>query len=124
MSKITKREVDSARRAGAEYFIWDDELRGFGLRVLPSGAKSYVVQFRVKGRQRRISIGLHGRFTPDQARRKAFDLLNQVAQGEDPGAARELDRKSITVREFAAVYLRDAGKGLVTYRGKPKKTST
>ena len=120
MAKITKREVDSCEPKDREYFVWDAQLPGFGLRVRPSGAKSYVVQFRVMGRQRRISLGAHARLTPDQARRKAFALLNQVAHGSDPGAARELDRKAITVREFATLYLQDAAKGLVSYRGKIK----
>lgn len=124
MGRITKRVVDAANPQEQEYFLWDDELRGFGVRVRPSGVKTYLVQYRIRGRQRRVSLGEHGRLTPDQARRTAFGYLNQVVQGEDPALARELDRRSATVREFAAIYLRDAALGLVTYRGKPKKHST
>lgn len=42
MVKITKRSVEAAARTGKEYFLWDDELRGFGLRVHPSGRKIYL----------------------------------------------------------------------------------
>ena len=43
---ITKRVVDSVRPTNREFFVWDSRLIGFGLRVQPSGAKSYVVKYR------------------------------------------------------------------------------
>ena len=46
MSKLTKRVVDAAEVRASEYFIWDEELPGFGLRVLPSGRKRYIIQYR------------------------------------------------------------------------------
>ena len=56
MTKLTKRVVDAAQYKEREHFIWDDELPGFGLRVLPSGRKRYVVQYRAGRRSRRISL--------------------------------------------------------------------
>jgi integrase len=48
-----------------------------------------------------------------------------VAHGHDPAEARDLDRQAVTLREFIEnVYLPDAAKGLVTYRGRPKKPAT
>ena len=47
MANITKRSVDSLKPRDEHYFFWDDELAGFGVRVLHSGLKSYVVQYRV-----------------------------------------------------------------------------
>ena len=44
--RITKRLVDSLTPAGTEYFVWDSKLAGFGLRVQPTGEKSYVVKYR------------------------------------------------------------------------------
>jgi hypothetical protein len=55
MAKLNKRNVDDLSvRKGREAIIWDDELRGFGVRVKPSGAKSFLVQYRnARGRSRR-----------------------------------------------------------------------
>jgi len=124
-TKITKRNLDALRPAPTEQFVWDGALKGFGVRVRPSGAKIFIVQFRANGRNRRMHIGDYGRLTVDQARAKAFGILNQVALGEDPAEAREIDRKAMTLQTFIEDhYLPDAKKGLVTYRGKPKKATT
>jgi hypothetical protein len=58
MPKLTKRIVDAAETQAAEYFVWDSDIPGFGLRVLPSGRKGYVVQYRAGRRSRRISLGI------------------------------------------------------------------
>jgi len=65
MAKLTKRIVDAAAARSSDYFIWDDDLAGFGLRVFASGKRSYLVQYRAGGRTRRYTIGLHGAWTPD-----------------------------------------------------------
>ena len=58
MNKLTKRTIDAIKPGAGETFLWDDELRGFGLRVKPSGVKTYVVQYRTDtGRTRRLAIG-------------------------------------------------------------------
>ncbi len=57
MPRITKRLVDAAEIRPAEYFVWDSEIPGFGLRVLPSGRRGYAVQYRAGRRSRRISLG-------------------------------------------------------------------
>jgi Arm domain-containing DNA-binding protein len=65
--------------------VWDADLKGFGLLVLPSGVKSYVFNHRTpEGRERRATIGKHGSVTPDQARDKAEQLRLAVSAGRDP----------------------------------------
>ncbi|MBW4653504.1 MAG: Arm DNA-binding domain-containing protein [Kaiparowitsia implicata GSE-PSE-MK54-09C] len=60
----------------------------------------YVVQYRAAGRSRRATIGLHGVWTPEEARREAKVLLGQVARGGNPAEERKLDREAITVKEL------------------------
>ena len=88
--KITKRTVD-ASEAG---FLWDSELRGFGLRTTVSGSRSYIYQYRMGGRGHpavRHTIGKHGSpWTPSTARDEASRLATLVRQGIDPKA----DQKS------------------------------
>jgi hypothetical protein len=61
--KITKRTVDALLTAAVEGFLWDEDLKGFGLKTTARGAASYVVQYRMGGREaktRRYTIGAHG----------------------------------------------------------------
>ncbi len=57
MPRLTKRVIEAAEIQAAEHFIWDDSLPGFGVRVLPSGRKGYIVQYRAGRRSRRMSLG-------------------------------------------------------------------
>jgi hypothetical protein len=59
MPKITKRSVDALRPAlNGDVFAWDNELRGFGVRVKPSGSASFLVQYRTaQGQTRRYAFG-------------------------------------------------------------------
>ena len=125
MPKLTKRVVDNAEVRPAEYFIWCDELPGFGVRIYPSGKRSYLVQYRADGRSRRAKIGLHGRLTAEEARSEAMVLLGQVAKGKDPAEERATRRASMTVRELCDRYMRATAKGLILgKKGTPKKSST
>src|SRR5262249_40350245 len=108
-SRITKRLVDGLRPNEREYFSWDSDLAGFGLRVQPSGAKSYVLKYRAgSGRSaptRRITIGSVGKLTPDQARAVARKTLGAVAQGADPASERVMEKRSPILRELAELFL-------------------
>ena len=68
MPRLSKRVVDAAAPAEKDYFIWDEDIPGFGLRVLPSGVKTYIVQYRSGGRTRRLRVGRHGVLAPEKAR--------------------------------------------------------
>lgn len=85
--RLTKRVVDAAQQSShGDHFIWDTELSGFGLRISSGGVKSYVFQYRIKGRNaRRMTIGGHGNpWTTETARREAERRLLQVRRGVDP----------------------------------------
>jgi integrase len=101
MPKITKRLVEAAEVREKDYIICDDELRGFAVRVLPSGKRYYIVQYRIGTRYRRMSLGQHGVLTTEKARTKAFGLLATVKDGKDPAGDRQQGRKAPTVAELA-----------------------
>ena len=125
MAKITKRFVDSADVRDTDYVIWDDDLPGFGLRVFTSGKPSYVIQYRTGGRSRRYTIGLHGIWTPETARKEAKIQLGKVAQGENPAEEKQIKRSAITVKELCERYIDDMHAGLIFGKGgRPKKPST
>lgn len=87
---------------------WDDDLPGFGLRVTAKGVRAYIVQARVGGKTRRVTIGRHGVITTEQARKKARTELGRMTDGADPVAERKRDKAlSITLRDVADDYLRD-----------------
>jgi len=89
MSKLTKRVVDAAEIRAGEYFLWDEDLPGFGLRVLPSGRKRYIIQYRAGRRSRRISLGPSTVLTCEQARNRAITIIAATKNGEDPAARRD-----------------------------------
>jgi hypothetical protein len=94
MPKITKRLVEAAEVRKKDYIICDNELRGFAVRVLPSGKRYYIVQYRIGTRYRRMSLGQHGVLTTEKARTKAFSLLAAVKDGKDPATDRGAERRS------------------------------
>ena len=107
MAKLIKRTVDAAPIKERDYVLWDDALPRFGLRVRSSGTKTYVVQYRAKGRTRHVTVGRHGVLTPDQARRAALTLLAEVERGGDPSRERAAARRASTVAELCDRYLEE-----------------
>ncbi len=130
--KLSKRIVDAIKapkpsRVGVkvrERLTWDPELRGFGVQVMPSGLKSFVIQYRnCDERTRRIVIGRYGMMTVEQARQLAREKLVAVSQGIDPAAVQ--NAAAHTVGEICDWYLRDAAEGrILGRRNRPIKAST
>lgn len=110
-NRITKRTVDAAQSNGREFTVWDDTVSGFGVRVRPSGAKSYVVVYRAgPGRGapvRRYTIAAVGKITPEAARTRAKAVLGSVAQGHDPASQKTAERGALTVAELADRFMAD-----------------
>lgn len=107
--RIGKRVVDGLETTGREYFLWDDDLPGFGVRVRATGVKSYVFQYRAgAGRSapsRRFTLGGIGKLTPEQARKLAREISGDVAHGKDPAHDKADDRKALTVAQLTALFL-------------------
>ena len=115
MASITKRVVEALKSQARDYFVWDDDLAGFGVRVLPSGKKAYVVQYRAGGRTRRNAFSHVGKMTPDEARKHARELLVEVDKGKDPVAEIVAQRRAPNVSALCDRFLDDH----VAFRCKP-----
>ena len=107
---LNKRSVEALKPGERPFIAWDDRLTGFGVRVQPSGVRSYLVNYRAEGggrraANRRLVIGRHGRVTAEQARRIAHETLGKVAAGEDPAEGRTRSRSTPTLREAFEEYL-------------------
>ena len=93
--RLTKRIVDAAKPGEKDSYIWDASLKGFGLKVTPSGRKVYLVQYRLggrKGRTRRVTLGTHGSLTTEEARGLAKKKIGLVSTGKDPAAEADKTR--------------------------------
>ncbi|MGX7952436.1 tyrosine-type recombinase/integrase [Tsuneonella sp. HG249] len=118
MAKISKRVVEAAQPGPKPSFIWDAELKGFGLLVLPSGVKSYVYQYRTAGgASRRVTIGKHGAVTADLAREKAEGHRAAVFGGRDPVGEKRDRRHAAKIRDLIDAYLDSE-----TFKAKGPKT--
>ena len=103
--KLTKRLVDQTSTDGTKTdYLWDGSLTGFGVKLLPSGVKRYVVKYRSSGggrtaRQRWMTIGTHGQIPFEQARQSAQQVLAAVARGDDPQSEKLAMRSAPTLKE-------------------------
>ena len=81
--KLTKRTIDNCRPApSGDLYLWDEDVAGFGLRVKPSGVRSFMVQYRNKsGMSRRITLGKFGVLTADEARRTRKGKVGGCGEG-------------------------------------------
>jgi len=112
--KLTKKFADKAQYEGKELgsgwsrcVYWDDDLSGFGLRVFPSGKKTFVLIYRAKGRKRQTTIGPYGPLTVQEARKRAHRIVVEVADGADPVEEKRSYHRAPTVEELAARYLEE-----------------
>ena len=102
MGKLTKTQIEALAPREIDYIAWDNDVPGFGVRVMPSGRKSFVLQYRAGRRSRRMVLGYVNVVTPEQARTMAIQHLAALRQGIDPLAERDGGRDAVTVKDLAA----------------------
>ena len=95
---LTARSVEALKPAARSRIAWDDRLTGFGVRVQPSGLKSFIVNYRAgdggrKAPNRRVVLGRHGEISVARARQMARKMLVEAARGEDPAGERAEARR-------------------------------
>src|SRR5215207_6191622 len=102
--KLSKSTVEAINPGKEDIVIWDTALPGFGVRVKPTGIRSYIVQYRNRetGASKRMTIGQHGPLlTFEQARRQARAILADAMRGDDPSDDRRTKRRAPTLSMLA-----------------------
>src|SRR5262245_33274651 len=123
MPKLTKTFVDTLKPVTKDTLYRDNAVIGFALRVKPSGARTWVVQYRnAAGRTRKLAMKHSSAATPDEARRWAKIVLGQVAAGQDPSAERNAELGAMTVAKLCDEYLTAAEQGLVLGKAGRRKS--
>ncbi|MGH6801356.1 MAG: integrase arm-type DNA-binding domain-containing protein [Methylocella sp.] len=112
MAKLTKRTGDTLRPGARPFIAFDDDVKGFGLRVMPSGGKSYILEYRpgAGGRataKKRLTLGKHSSMTAELARRAALEALARIRLGDDPQAEKNRERASLTVGGLIEAFLKE-----------------
>lgn len=111
--KLTKTVVDRCSipsptppATKCQVFLRDDAMRGFALRITSGGVKTFILEKRIKGKVKRITLGRYPDLTAEQARRQAQKMLGEIATGLDPVAKAKRERdESITLGEVFEDYL-------------------
>jgi integrase len=110
--RLGRRSISSLPAVGKATIFYDAELKGFGIKVSPTGARSWLVEYRPGegGRRvtkRRMVIGTPATLTPEKAREAAEKLLAQVKLGGDPAAERAKARRADTVNDILDAYIKE-----------------
>lgn len=113
-TRITKSKIDAMTPANKDQWLWDTDVRGFGLRFRKTtrsgapGSKTYFVKHGSGNDQKWMRIGPHGSpWTVDTARKEALRLLGRFVSGEDPARLRDERRRDLTIAELCDLYLRE-----------------
>ena len=106
--KITTPSVNNLKSRPGNFIEYDIETKGFGIRVTPSRAKSFILTYRNRsGRQRRYTIGRYPSWSVSTARKVARGLLVRVANGEDPLKDRNQKRTAPTMVDLTERYIEE-----------------
>ena len=103
MARITKRAVNALTAREREYMLWDHDIKGFGVRVHPSGRKVSLVKYGHQGRVVKKTIGPHDAIPPAAARARVAEIITAAKTGRDLAGRglRERDAKAPAMHELA-----------------------
>ena len=107
MIRISKRTVEALEPQGRDVDHYDEDLKGFGVRVRPSGRRTYFVMMRHKCVMRRFTIGSHGAVTPESARLKAKQIISDLAIDKNPTEVEDAVRNSVSVRSLGERFVEE-----------------
>ena len=117
-AKLSARTIQAVRASDNPIEVVDSELKGFLLRVQPSGAMSYYFSYRNdQGKRKRYRIGNSESLSPAQARDQAIVLSARVVGGEDIQAEKKRERKLARLAKSRTL------DGFLRYKYEPWATS-
>ncbi|HYQ09281.1 MAG TPA: site-specific integrase [Xanthobacteraceae bacterium] len=120
--RLTNKFVDQL--TGKDMW-WDDDPKatGFGVRSYPGGGKSFFIDYRLNGRQRRYTIGPFPRWSAEAAREQAKKLRKEIDQGIDPAGDKRARRNAPTIQDLIDRYIKDhlPKKSITGHRVKDEK---
>lgn len=114
--RLTKSVIDKLEpfQGKDQSFYRDDSLKGFALRITANGVKSFVVETRINGKVKRVTLGKYGNITAEEARKQAKSLLGSVAKGDDPIAEKKTQQiNAMTLKQVFNDYLKTRKDDLV-----------
>ncbi len=135
MAGLSISKIDKATRQSKtsekENRLWDDRVKGLGIRIKPTGTRTFFIQYRspLTGKKERFALGQLGQITLEQARTTATRKFAGIKDGACPAYEKRTAKQGSaqdaqTISELCDIYMTDARNGLVTYRRKAKKIST
>ena len=92
--KLNEKTVREAENLGRDYQIFDTDVRGFSITIYPSGNRVFTLDYRIAGRQRRMTIGRWPEWNTVAARERAKELRRDIDEGIDPLSLRETSREA------------------------------
>ena len=90
---LTERAIRDAKPGPKARILWDSRVKGLGLKIQPGGTKAFVIDFRVNGKQRRVSLGRAGEVSLKDARERAGRELTAIRNGETDPLQRRQDAR-------------------------------
>jgi len=103
--KLNEKTVREAANLGRDYQIFDTDVRGFSVTIYPSGNRAFTLDYRVAGRQRRMTIGRWPEWTATAARERAKQLRREIDEGGDPLSQRQAAREAPRISDLIERYL-------------------
>jgi integrase len=103
--KLNEKNVREAENLGRDYQIFDTDVRGFSITIYPSGNRAFTLDYRIAGRQRRMTIGRWPEWNATAARERAKELRRDIDEGIDPLSLRETSREAARVNDMITRYL-------------------
>lgn len=118
--RLTRAVVDGTGPKSHRFTLFDDTLKGFGLRIFPSGQKSWILEYRPAGggrgvSKRRVTLGPSESLTPDEARRAASQFLAEVGRTAELAKVAKVGSSAVSVWELAALFMRDVEERLTAH---------